>query len=190
MKINLEFENADKFFSELPKFAALIGIANEFASFTYVKKGDTSPVLNPVDVKVYRDADNVVHISGASKEATDEAHDKIAKALDNGVAFVKGQQSSDEKPAESTDKASEKAEAVNSPAEEEKTETDPTETPQEASGEVKDTDVRAALNKLIKGGKRDKVSEILKEFGAKNFSGLKAKDYAAVVEKAKEAANG
>jgi len=54
-------------------------------------------------------------------------------------------------------------------------------------GEVKDADVRKALNGLIKAGKRDAVKAILKSFSADNFSKLKPADYAAVLEKAKEA---
>ena len=54
-------------------------------------------------------------------------------------------------------------------------------------GEVKDADVRKALNGLIKAGKRDAVKAILKSFGADNFSKLKPADYAAVLETAKEA---
>jgi len=186
MKINLEFENAEKFFSELPKFAALIGIANEFASFTYVKKGDSTPVLNPVNVKVYRDADNIVHITSPDEATNDEAHDKIKNALENGTAFIEGQKSS-KKTAETVEKPSEETEPDKNTAKEEKPAEKAATAPTEAS--AKDTDVRAALNVLIKSGKRDAVQTILKEFGAKNFSGLKEKDYAAVIEKAKEAAN-
>ena len=59
--------------------------------------------------------------------------------------------------------------------------------PEATGGEVKDADVRKALNGLIKAGKRDAVKAILKSFGADNFSKLKPADYAAVLEKTKEA---
>ena len=64
----------------------------------------------------------------------------------------------------------------------------PAEAPQDApKGEVKDADVRKALNALIKAGKRDEVKAILKSFGAENFSKLTANQYPAVLKKAKEA---
>lgn len=57
----------------------------------------------------------------------------------------------------------------------------------DAPDDVKDTDVRKALNRLIKAGKRDEVKAILKAFGAENFSKLKPDQYPAVLKKAKEA---
>ncbi|MBO5917381.1 MAG: hypothetical protein J6Q14_01270 [Oscillospiraceae bacterium] len=56
-----------------------------------------------------------------------------------------------------------------------------------AEAEPKDVDVRAALNRLIKAGKRDAVKAILNEYGADNFTKLKPADYKSVLEKAREA---
>lgn len=45
-------------------------------------------------------------------------------------------------------------------------------------------EVRAELAKLTRSGKQKEVKEILTSFGAKNLSGVDAKDYAALMEKA------
>lgn len=50
---------------------------------------------------------------------------------------------------------------------------------------VSATEVRAALNELMKASRRDAVKAILSSFGADNFSGLKAADYGATLDKAK-----
>ncbi len=55
--------------------------------------------------------------------------------------------------------------------------------------EVSVTDVRAALNALLKAHRRDAAMKILASFGATGVSGLKAANYAEVVEKAKAAKN-
>lgn len=56
--------------------------------------------------------------------------------------------------------------------------------------EIKAEDVRAELNELAKQNGKEAVKAIFEEFGAKNFTQVKAKDYEAVLEAAKKALNG
>ena len=52
MKVTLEFENAEKFFLELPKFAKLIGYASQFATFDHVDRAKSEAILQDPAAKV------------------------------------------------------------------------------------------------------------------------------------------
>ena len=194
MKITLEFTDIEKFFTELPRFAALMNFSGQFASFDHVKKSDLiSNLEEPAVPYVFTNEDGKAMISGTEEQLTKtkeagEIADKTVEQLDKrkkeAAAKKAAKAKAAETPWESTEEAQEKPEetkAANSTPEEEK----PAQKPA-AAASVKDTDVRKALNKLIQSGHREDVKTILSEFGAENFSKLDEKHFAAVLQKAKE----
>ena len=191
MKITLEFTNIENFFSELPRFAALMNFSGQFASFDHVKKSElVSSLEEPVLPEAFRGETGGTRVAGTPEQLQKtEAPDKVAKETTDMLEKRKA--------AAAEKKAAKKAaaatqEAQNAPEEDKVADSTPkAEKPAQkpaaaASGAVKDTDVRKILNKLIKSGHRDEVKAILAEFGAANFSALDEKDFAAVIEKAKE----
>ena len=193
MKITLEFENAEKFFKELPKFAALINFSGEFTSFNHVKKSDLIAVLQDPDLPkiIERDGQKFVR-------PTDEQCEKLTKASEEakamgteaGIADKKEEVSEamnpPEAPAEKPEEATEKpgeAKADESPDKEEK----PAEEPAEKKDEVSEVDARARLNQLVKATRYNaSVRLIFKHFGAKVFGDLKPEHYEAAVKMADE----
>ena len=191
MKITLEFTNIENFFSELPRFAALMNFSDQFASFDHVKKSElVSSLEEPVLPEAFRGETGGTRVAGTPEQLQKtEAPDKVAKETTDMLEQRKAaaaEKKAAKKAAAAAQEAKnepEEAKAKNSAPEEEK----PAQKPAAAaSGAVKDTDVRKILNKLIKSGHRDEVKAILAEFGAANFSALDEKDFAAVIEKAKE----
>ncbi|MEE8886227.1 MAG: hypothetical protein SOI56_06640 [Eubacteriales bacterium] len=191
MKITLEFENAEKFFKELPKFAALINFSGEFASFSHVKKSDLIAMLQDPDLPkiVERDGQKYVRYTDEQGEKLMKASEE-AKAIETkaGVADKKEEVSEAmnppeapaEKPAEATEKP-EEAKADGSPDKEEK----PAEEPAEKKDEVSEVDARARLNQLVKATRYNaSVKLIFKHFGAKVFGDLKPEHYAEAVKMA------
>lgn len=168
MKVTLEFENAEKFFLELPKFAKLIGYASQFATFDHVDRAKSEAILQDPAVKV-----------NAAQVPMEKPVTKVEAETEDAI------EAPEEPPEEP--KVMKK-----SPAKSEKPQETAKAKPQEAAKDsetptAKDTDVRKVFNRLIKSGKRDKVSEILKAHDAENFSGLDPKYYAAAIKAAKEA---
>lgn len=166
MKINLEFENARDMFEQLPRFAALISFSGQFASFTE-KQGEASTKvqLNAPDLPIIEQpAPEQKTVHPTNSMTAEEAGQRIEKAYDV-------------------------AEAVNALSEPAPEKAEPTPETKPEEKPVKDVDVRAALNQLIKAGKRDKVKEILSSFKADNFSGLNPDDYWLVLAMAQEALN-
>lgn len=191
MKITLEFTNIENFFSELPRFAALMNFSGQFASLDHVKKSElVSSLEEPVLPEAFRGETGGTRVTGTPEQLQKtEAPDKVAKETTDMLEQRKAaaaEKKAAKKAAAAAQEAKnepEEAKAKNSAPEEEK----PVQKPAAAaSGAVKDTDVRKMLNKLIKSGHRDDVKQILAEFGAANFSALDEKDFAAVIEKAKE----
>lgn len=191
MKITLEFTNIENFFSELPRFAALMNFSGQFASFDHVKKSElVSSLEEPVLPEAFRSETGGTRVAGTTEQLQKtEAPDKVAKETTDMLEQRKAaaaEKKAAKKAAAAAQEAKnepEEAKAKNSAPEEEKPAQKPTAS---SSGAVKDTDVRKMLNKLIKSGHRDDVKQILAEFGAANFSALDEKDFAAVIEKAKE----
>lgn len=191
MKITLEFTNIENFFSELPRFAALMNFSGQFASFDHVKKSElVSNLEEPVLPEAFRGETGGTRVAGTTEQLQKtEAPDKVAKETTDMLEQRKAaaaEKKAAKKAAAAAQEAKnepEEAKAKNSAPEEEKPAQKPT---APSSGAVKDTDVRKMLNKLIKSGHRDDVKQILAEFGAANFSALDEKDFAAVIEKAKE----
>lgn len=191
MKITLEFTNIENFFSELPRFAALMNFSGQFASFDHVKKSElVSNLEEPVLPEAFRSETGGTRVAGTPEQLQKtEAPDKVAKETTDMLEQRKAaaaEKKAAKKAAAAAQEAKnepEEAKAKNSAPEEEKPAQKPTAS---SSGAVKDTDVRKILNKLIKSGHRDDVKQILAEFGAANFSALDEKDFAAVIEKAKE----
>lgn len=191
MKITLEFTNIENFFSELPRFAALMNFSGQFASFDHVKKSElVSNLEEPVLPEAFRSETGGTRVAGTPEQLQKtEAPDKVAKETTDMLEQRKAaaaEKKAAKKAAAAAQEAKnepEEAKAKNSAPEEEKPAQKPTTS---SSGAVKDTDVRKMLNKLIKSGHRDDVKQILAEFGAANFSALDEKDFAAVIEKAKE----
>lgn len=194
MKITLEFENAEKFFKELPKFAALINFSGEFTSFNHVKKSDLIAVLQDPDLPkiIERDGQKFVRPTDEQCEKLTEASEE-AKALGTEAGINKKEEPKDalsdamnpseapaEKPAESTEKP-EEVKADESPDKEEK----PAEEPAEKKDEVSEVDARARLNQLVKATRYNaSVKLIFKHFGAKVFGDLKPEHYAEAVKMA------
>lgn len=46
MKITLEFDNAEKFFTELAQFAEVMGLAQQHVAFNHVPKATTEPAMS------------------------------------------------------------------------------------------------------------------------------------------------
>ena len=68
MKITLEFENAEKFFKELPQFAKLIEIASHNVMLTHVPKSTTDPVIEALEKKAEEAAKAAQEPQEAPKE--------------------------------------------------------------------------------------------------------------------------
>lgn len=192
MKITLEFTNTENFFSELPRFAALMNFSGQFASFDHGKKSElVSSLEEPVLPEAFPDQETGgTRVAGTPEQLQKtEAPDKVAKETTDMLEQRKAaaaEKKAAKKAAAAAQEAKnepEEAKAKNSAPEEEKPAQKPTAS---SSGAVKDTDVRKMLNKLIKSSHRDDVKQILAEFGAANFSALDEKDFTAVIEKAKE----
>lgn len=191
MKITLEFTNIENFFTELPRFAALMNFSGQFASFDHVKKSElVSNLEEPELPGAKKNPDGTTMFSGTPEqlEKAKEAGGIVNKTNDmldkrKKEAAAKKAEKKAEEPAQEAQDAPDEDQAANTTPEEEK----PAEKPKAAASDgVKDTDVRKILNKLIKSGHRDEVKTILAEFGAPNFSKLDEKNFAAVIAKAKE----
>lgn len=195
MKIVLEFENISDFFSQLPRFAALMNFSGQFANITKKPKDGTEPILEEPDLPAIEYPDEgVTRVHGTKTETAEQAGKKIEAAYDAAAANEVAAGPAKVDDAEAPDAPQEapqkptKGGKGKKPTKAAAPEDDSAEAPSEApGGEVKDTDVRAVLNRLIKAGKRNEVKAILKSFGAENFSKLTANQYPAVLAKAKEA---
>ena len=165
MKITLEFENAEKFFKELPKFAALINFSGKFTSFNHVKKSDLIAVLQDPDLPKIIEKDGQRFV-----QPTDEQCEKLTKASEEAKAM--GIEAGINKKEEAKESAGKKKDE---PKEEAKKKDAP---------DI--TEVRQVLHEAIKAGHRDEVKALLEELGAKNVSTLDPKRYADFISGAKK----
>ena len=156
MKITLEFNDIEKFFVELRRFAALMSVAGNFASFDKVPATE-SELQKPDLPSVQKNEDGTKTVSGSEEQVA-----KLEKSVEENLKK------------HSTPKKKAAAEEAMNPPEEPKSES------------IRDTDVRKMLSKLIRKGFRDEVKELLKEHGAGSFSDLDEKHFAAVMEKGRE----
>lgn len=186
MKITLEFTDIEKFFTELPRFAALMNFSGEFASFDHVKKSELLSCLKEPDLpEVLRNDDGSSRVRGTQEQLdkvneAGEIADKTVEMVEKKKKAAKAQKTP-ATPSQEAAQTSEEAQTVNTTPEAAKAAQAATESP---DGGVKDTDVRKVFNKLMKSGHRDDVKKIFKHFGASNFSGLDKKDFAAAIEMA------
>lgn len=162
MKITLEFENAEKFVTELPRFAELMGFAGQFASFTHVSKPSTEPVLDAPDLPNVEKTNDARKVTG-----TPEQLEKISSAIKKEK--TKEAPTSEAKPAQ---KAPEKKQPDKS---EDKEEKHVSGSANAATPALKETDVRKKCNALIQTGHRDDLKALLRGFEAENFSALAKK---------------
>lgn len=195
MKISLEFDDMEKFFNELPRFAALIGFSGQFATFTHAKKPDTVPSLEEPELPAVTQDTGGITITATESRTPEEnarkinAAAKVLNATKDSLHIPRtdaGSRPGADAAGKAADAAGKGTESTgagdDAPAEEKPAKT----ADSGAKKAARDTDVRKALNAIIQTGRREKVAELLGEFGAKNFTGLKEKDYAAVVERAGE----
>lgn len=88
MKITLEFDNAEDFYRDLPKFAALTGFSAQFANFEHVKKDDTKAQLKDPELPEVVKKDGAKFVKGTKEQrakvdvaqATSDAIDNAEKA--------------------------------------------------------------------------------------------------------------
>ena len=173
MKISIEFTSMRDMLTSLPKFAELIGGEGTTEErFSKALADDGQPLvikLTPTDGKAITPEER----EGVKAAIVEElAKTRLPEASESPAQDAREAQESEEAPKASKSKA--KAEK---PASEAKTKPE--------AGAPKEADVRTVFNSLIQAGKRDKLKDILESFGASNFSGLKAEDYAEAIEKAK-----
>lgn len=173
MKISIEFTSMRDLLCSFPKFAELIGgEGTRDERFAAALEGDPAPLtirLTPTD----------------GKPITDEEREGVKAAIVEELAKTRLPEAS-EAPAEKAQEDAEAAEPAKPTKSKAKAEKPANEAKSKPAGDSpKEEDVRKKFNELIQSGKRDKLKEILESFGASNFSGLKAEDYAAAIEKAK-----
>ena len=69
MKIVLEFDNIESFFSQLPRFASLMNFSGQFANITQKPKTATEPTLDEPDLPVIeRPEPGVTRVHGTKTE--------------------------------------------------------------------------------------------------------------------------
>lgn len=158
MKITLEFENAEKFFKELPKFAALVAKLEDPDLPEVVERDGTKYVRQTPDQKEKLEA--AAAVSDAVKAA--EKTKKKEPAADP----LAGNMNPPEKAA---------------PAEPEKK---PEAPKQEATPDI--TEVRKTLHAVIKAGHRDEVKDLLAKLGAANVTSLDPGKYTEFIAEAKK----
>ena len=74
MKIVLEFDNIESFFSQLPRFASLMNFSGQFANITQKPKTATEPTLDEPDLPVIeRPEPGVTRVHGTKTETAEEA---------------------------------------------------------------------------------------------------------------------
>lgn len=160
MKISIEFENAEKFFTELPKFASLIGFSGGFANFTHVKKSDLIANLEDPDLpKILEGEDGARILRG-----TEEQIGKVRKAS-NAASKREEPEPPEATPGEATEAADkgQGGEAENPKAGKETASEPPKGTPDIA-------DVRKVLHTAIKAGHKDEMKALLGKLGAQSVS--------------------
>lgn len=150
MKITLEFNNVEAFFTDLPKFAALIGHAGQFAEFDHVGQGDG---LKAPELPTVSRTEAGFRVEGTKTQHKKvEAADKVARATNEA-----------QEPAEA--RAPEKSAPV-----EETASAAPAATPE--ADAIDATTLRGALMKLTRKGYKSDVRRIFDKFGAADFPAL------------------
>ncbi len=179
MKITLEFKNPERFFKELPQFAKAIEFAGQFVNITRVPGNSDDINLEavipdtktPAGVEKTVDAAKAVGIyhggvdDSAVNPSTDKAHE--------------------EKPQEAEEPPFEEDSTKSTP-EPVKAESEAPAMPEPTATEYAITDVRKALSKCIKLGKRDEMKKLLTDLGAENVSGLRPEKYAEFIAAAEK----
>lgn len=196
MKVSLEFDDLRDLLFEMPKLAQLLSddkpfpdrMAAAIEPDPKVMKIEIEPVNGKPFTRDQKEALRRVLIEFVKDpSAFEQSPEVVAERVKTGLSVDRSDFKPEEpaqKPApkatETADKPKEVKTAEDTPPAEEATET-PTEAqeaPAESEAEeVTDAKVRAAFNKLMKGGRRDAVAHILKGFKAKNFSGLDPANY-------------
>ncbi len=183
MKISLEFENAEKFFKELPKFAALIGFSGEFADFSHVKKSDLVSLLEKPDLpEIVSNKDGVRTIKGTPDQiskvstagdvsAAVKKADAAAKRNEPKDELAEAMNPPEEAPEEATEAAEQAptAETDKSKAKEEK--------PAEKAQMAPEKKLSAADLKLFAAGRaraghRAQLKDLLAQYGEKSVTDL------------------
>ena len=196
MKISLEFDDLRDLLFEMPKLAQLLGddkpfperMATAIEPDPKVMKIEIEPVNGKPFTRDQKEALRRVLIEFVKDPAAfEQSPEVVAERVKAGLSVDRTDLGREEPAQEaapeataSPDKPKNAKAGVNTSPEEKPTET-PTE-PQTApesieAEEVKDAQVRAAFNKLMKNGRRDAVARVLKSFKAKNFSGLDPANY-------------
>ena len=182
MKISLEFENAEKFFMELPKFAALIGFSGQFADFEHVKKPDTTSQLRTPELpKISVNADGSHTLTG-----TDSQIGKVAKAaVEAGLART-GTEKVPESPQNTQNAVTGESSADTVKASAARTEVaDVIPKPVDPPKDNPDiAAVRRVLHAKIKAGHKDEMKALLSRLGAENVSSLNPDKFAEFIVEA------
>ena len=174
MKISIEFTSMRDLLTSLPKFVELIGgegtPEERFAKALDEDCKSLNVKVTPTDGKPLT-GEEVQNVKDAIVEGLAKTRLSESEASETPVSKPEQAQSKPEK-----EKTGESKGKVAKPENEAKSKTE-TAVPKEA-------DVRKVFNALIQSGKRDKLKEILKSFGASNFSSLKPEHYAEAIKKA------
>jgi hypothetical protein len=185
MKISFEFKDLRDMMLSLPKFMQLVGTDAPFS-----ERMATALAPDPQELTIKLTPLDGVPFTPEEKEKLRDLLTDFIKDPDGFAAKYDAEHAA--APKETAQEAPVDAPA---PAPEEKPEKagkssakadTASKASKTASGEVKETDVRAAFAKLIKAGHRDDVKKILDGFGAANLPELKAEHYAAALAAAKE----
>lgn len=162
MKITLEFDNAEDFYRDLPKFAALTGFSAQFANFEHVKKDDTKAQLKDPELPEVVKKDGAKFVKGTKEQrAKVDVAQTTSDAIDNA----------------------EKAKAKADPAPD-SPKAEPKEAPKEDVPDI--AAVRKVLHTVIKAGHKDEMKALLSELGASNVTSLDPSKYVEFITKAKE----
>lgn len=186
MKISMEFKDMRDMLLSLPKFVQLVATDAPFQ-----ERMATALEPDPEILKIQVKSADGTPFTVEEREKLADLLTEFVKDPDNFVANYEAKHGPlPEQPAEKAPVAAPEPAAEPKPAKAGKSSAkadEPSEAPKKASGEVKETDVRAAFAKLIKAGHRDEVKKILEGFGAANLPELGAEHYAEALAAAEEA---
>lgn len=173
MKITLEFNNAEEFYNDLPKFAALTGFSGQFAHFTRGKKGDTAPKLEEPDLPEIFEKDDQKYVR-ITKEQRDKlsAAGEVVRAMTDAKLAKEGQPHEGQSGPTDPDPKKAPIEAMNPPEGATKPEPKPEEKPAEKAAEISEAEVKKALTWLARKDHKDDVRSILNAAGVRNFPEL------------------
>lgn len=157
MRITLEFGNAEKFFTELPKFGKVIELASQYVDFQHVDKDGRDINIMPKEASAAvapQDVAAPVTPAATSAPVAPPAEEK--KAPENTKSEIS---EGKEKPAEIM--------------------------PKPVEGDAVDIAAcRKVLHAKIKAGYRDEMKALLAKLGAENVSTLNPEKYSEFVSEA------